>query len=80
MIYDQKSKNTVLEMIIEKYIKDFALAGSDIITFHYEATQEKTLDVINMIKSHNIKVGLSIKPKTPVKEIIKYMKKIYIFL
>ena len=60
----------------EKYIKDFALAGSDIITFHYEATQEKTLDVINMIKSHNIKVGLSIKPKTPVKEIIKYMKDI----
>ena len=54
----------------EKYIKDFALAGSDLITFHYEATKEKTIDVINLIKSFdNIKVGISIKPKTKVDEI-----------
>lgn len=58
----------------EKYIKDFALAGSDIITFHYEATKEKTLEVINLIKSYgNIKVGLSIKPKTSVKEIEEFI-------
>ena len=58
----------------ENYIKDFALAGSDIITFHYEATKEKTLDVINLIKSYeNIKVGLSIKPKTSVKEIEEFI-------
>ena len=58
----------------EKYIKDFALAGSDLITFHYEATKEKTLDVINLIKSYEkIKVGISIKPKTSVKEIEQYI-------
>ena len=58
----------------EKYIKDFALAGADIITFHYEATREKTLEVINLIKSYaNIKVGLSIKPKTSVKEIEEFI-------
>ena len=58
----------------EKYVKDFALAGSDIITFHYEATKEKTIDVINLIKSYeNIKVGISIKPKTSVKEIEEYI-------
>lgn len=58
----------------EKYIKDFALAGSDIITFHYEATKEKTLEVINLIKSYgNVKVGLSIKPKTSVKEIEEFI-------
>ena len=58
----------------EKYIKDFALAGSDIITFHYEATKENTLDVINLIKSFDdIKVGLSIKPKTSVKEIEEFI-------
>lgn len=53
----------------EKYIKDFALAGSEYITFHYEATKEKTLDVIELIKSFEVKVGISIKPKTTVEEI-----------
>ena len=58
----------------EKYIKDFAEAGSDLITFHYEATMDKTIDVINLIRSYeNIKVGLSIKPKTSVNEIEKYI-------
>lgn len=56
-----------------KYVKDFALAGSDIITFHYEATKEKTFEVINIIKSYGVKVGLSIKPKTCVNEIKQYL-------
>ncbi|GBF23562.1 ribulose-phosphate 3-epimerase [Candidatus Gastranaerophilus sp. (ex Termes propinquus)] len=33
-----------------KYIPDFLTAGSDIITFHIEATGEKTLEAINMVK------------------------------
>ena len=58
----------------EKYIKDFALAGSDIITFHYEATKEKTTAVINLIKSFDdIKVGISIKPNTKVSEIKEFI-------
>ena len=64
----------------EKYVKDFVLAGSDIITFHYEATKENTFDVINLIKSYNTKVGLSIKPKTSVKEIEKYMDDVDLIL
>lgn len=56
-----------------KYIKDFALAGADIITFHYEAAQEKTLEVINIIKSYGVKAGISIKPKTHVSEIRPYL-------
>jgi ribulose-phosphate 3-epimerase len=64
----------------EKYIEDFANAGSDIITFHYEAAKEKTTDVIKMIKSRNIKAGLSIKPKTSVSEIIPYLKEIDLVL
>ena len=35
----------------QKYIKDFAHAGSDVITFHYEAAKENTVDLINLIKS-----------------------------
>lgn len=56
-----------------KYVKDFALAGADIITFHYEATKETTFDVINIIKSYGAKVGISIKPKTPVSAIRPYL-------
>ena len=56
-----------------KYVKDFALAGADVITFHYEATKETTFDVINIIKSYGVKVGLSIKPKTPISAIKPYL-------
>lgn len=57
----------------EKYVEDFANAGADIITFHYEATKEMTEEVINKIHSLGKKVGLSIKPKTSYKEIEKYI-------
>ncbi len=56
-----------------KYVKDFALAGADIITFHYEATKDSTFEVINIIKSYGIKVGISIKPKTSVSAIKQYL-------
>lgn len=64
----------------EKYIKDFALAGSDIITFHYEATLEKTQEVIDLIKSFGKKAGLSIKPKTEVSAIKQYLKDVDLVL
>ena len=53
----------------EKYIQDFALSGADIITFHYEAAKEKSLELINKIKSLGKKAEVSIKPKTQVNEI-----------
>lgn len=64
----------------EKYIKDFALAGSDIITFHYEATLESTQKVIDLIKSFGKKAGLSIKPKTEVSAIKQYLKDVDLVL
>ncbi len=57
----------------EKYINDFAAAGSDIITVHYEAVKPEVLTVINKIKSFGIKAGLSIKPKTLAEEIREYI-------
>lgn len=56
-----------------KYIDAFADAGSDLITFHYEATLDKTIETIEKIKSRGVKVGLSIKPKTTVDEIKDYI-------
>lgn len=64
----------------EKYIDDFAQAGSDYITVHYEATKENTNSVIEQIKSHGIKAGLSIKPKTQPEEIKEYLDKVDLVL
>ncbi len=57
----------------EKYIEPFFEAGSDLITFHYEASLNKTSDIISKIKSLGVKAGLSIKPKTPVSAIKDYI-------
>ena len=57
-----------VHLMIEKpqrYIKDFVDAGSDIITVHYEACEDCIDEVIEQIKLLNVKVGVSIKPKTP---------------
>ncbi len=66
----------------EKYIEPFAKAGSDILTFHYEACKdsEHVEKVIDLIKSFNVKVGLSIKPKTEAKEIFRFLDKIDLLL
>lgn len=55
-----------------KYIESFALSGCDLINFHYEATQDETINVINHIKSFNKKVGISVKPHTDIKLVEKY--------
>lgn len=56
----------------QKYIESFAYVGCDLINFHYEATLDNTKNVIELIRKLNKKVGISIKPKTCVKEIEKY--------
>lgn len=55
------------------YIDAFCEAGSDLITFHYEAAGVKTLETIEKIKSKGIKAGISIKPNTSVDAIKEYI-------
>lgn len=55
-----------------KYIKDYAEAGSDYITFHVEAAED-SMACIELIKSLGVKAGISIKPNTPVSEIRQYL-------
>ena len=66
----------------EAFIKKFVDAGADIITFHYEACydDDEVQDIINLIHSFGIKAGLSIKPKTPVEKIIKFLEDLDIVL
>ncbi len=59
----------------EKYIEDFAKAGSDIITVHYEATVHLHR-AVEQIKSLGKCAGVSINPATPVealKEILPFV-------
>ena len=64
---------------VDNFIKDFADAGSDIITFHPEATQDvsKTID---LIKNEKKKVGISLKPKSKIDLIENYLSEIDIVL
>lgn len=57
----------------ENYIKDFADAGSDIITFHVEAA-ESPEKVIDLVRSCGKKVGVSVKPKTDLRSINSVLK------
>ena len=52
----------------ERYIKDFVDCGADSITIHAEACEdlERTIE---LIRDAGVKVGVSIKPATPVNDI-----------
>lgn len=49
----------------ERYIGRFAEAGADILTFHYEATADVRA-CIGLIRKTGARVGISVKPATPV--------------
>ena len=55
-----------------KYIYNFSLLNTRYITFHYEAASD-AIEIINKIKKSGIKVGISIKPSTPVSEIFNLL-------
>ena len=58
-----------------KYIDAFVKAGSDMITFHVESDSDPDA-VIAAIKAAGIKCGISVKPKTPVEDIYKYLDRV----
>ena len=64
---------------VDNFIKDFAKAGADIITFHPEATED-TAKTIRLIKQENKKVGISLKPKSKIELIEKYLSEIDLVL
>jgi ribulose-phosphate 3-epimerase len=64
---------------VEKYIKDFANAGSDIITIHPEAT-DNLKRAIKTIKSLGKKAGVSLNPKTPISALVDVINEIDLIL
>ena len=76
--------NDVHLMISEpkKYIEKFVRAGSDILTFHYEAlkSDDEVNDLIDFIHSFGVKAGISIKTNTDVKVLLPFLEKIDLIL
>ena len=64
---------------VEKYIKAFAEAGSDIITIHPEAT-DNLKRAVGTIKSLGKKAGVSLNPKTPISALINVINDIDLIL
>ena len=64
---------------VDNFIKDFADAGADIITFHPEATTDVS-KTIKLIRDQNKKVGISLKPKSKIDLIKNFLKEIDLVL
>ena len=64
---------------VDNFIKDFADAGADIITFHPEATTDVD-QTIKLIRDQNKKVGISLKPKSEINLIKEYLNQIDLVL
>ena len=63
----------------ERYIKEFAESGADLINFHLEATEDVE-GTIAAIRSFGKKVGITIKPKTPAEAVAPYLDKVDLVL
>jgi len=68
-------------MIIDplRYIGDYADVGADIITVHLESNSD-TSETIRRIRSYGLSPGISIKPKTPVEDLLPYLGEIDLVL
>lgn len=66
----------------KKYYMDFVKAGADLITFHLESlkSEEEVVNLVNLIKKENVKVGISIKPNTDVKKLLPFLSLIDLIL
>lgn len=63
----------------EEYVESFAKAGADLITVHAEAC-ENLGELIELIRKNNCRAGVSIKPKTSLKEIESVLDKVDLVL
>ena len=62
-----------------RYIRDFAEAGADGITIHYEACEDVGA-TIEEIRNYNKKVGIAIKPRTDADVVLPYLDKLDMIL
>ncbi len=62
-----------------RYLEDFRKAGSDAITIHVEATK-KVHETLDAIKQLGATPGISLRPKTPLQDILPYLDRVELVL
>lgn len=64
---------------VQEALNDYLSLEPNIITFHYESCEckEEVFEIINYIKNNNCKVGISVKPNTPIERIYEYLPYIH---
>ncbi len=55
-----------------RYVEEFAEAGADLINIHVEAA-ENPLATLKAIQATGKKVGITLKPGTPVEDVVNYL-------
>ena len=80
----RKNTNAFLDVHLmierpERYIQDFLKAGSDLLTFHVEATSHAD-QIIAQVKAAGKKVGVTLRPSTAVDEVLPYLKDVDLVL
>lgn len=58
-----------------QYAEDFVKAGAQMLTFHVEC-EDDTAETIEAIRSLGCRVGLSLKPNTPVETILPFLPQV----
>ena len=62
-----------------KYAPEFAQAGADSVTFHREIDEDPR-EVIRAIRALGKKVGMSLRPKTPLSEVLPFVPELDLVL
>lgn len=67
---------------IKTAIDDFLAVDPNIITFHLEAckSEKEVMETIKYIKDNHCRVGIAVKPNTPIEEIYEFLPYIHMCL
>ena len=67
---------------VKQAVNDFIGVEPNIITFHLEACKndEEVMELINYIKDMNCKVGIAVKPNTPIEDVFKFLPYVHLCL
>ncbi len=67
---------------VKQAINEFSGVEPNIITFHLEACkdEEEVKEMINLIKDMHCRVGISVKPNTPIEQVYKFLPYVHMCL
>lgn len=67
---------------VKNYVDSYLIFNPNIITFHYEACEnkEQVMEIISYIKEKGRRVGISIKPDTKLEEIYEFLPYVHLVL